>query len=185
MVKKTECPICGKYKKPWYELCYECNQKSEEVPSMKELENQEYKKNANHKFHKVESNSNYPHHSILYRDLHYIEDILVRTIFDSYGWTFEKQGIFGTKTTSYTIKIEENNWDLIIYILDSPEAKLKKLLKARKTYDAPISIGIEYKSSINEWGKQIDSFFRQIKTRIKKNNCDLHILFSFDKRFEE
>jgi len=134
MVNNKKCPVCGKYKKPWFELCYECSQKGEEAPPLKELENKEYIKNAKHNFHKVEPNTNYPSHSILYRDLHYLENVLVISIFDLYGWIFEKKGFFGIKTTKYKIKIEENNWDLIINIKDTPEPKLKRILKEKRSF---------------------------------------------------
>lgn len=59
------------------------------------------------------------------------------------------------------------------------------LQKAKKKF----SIFIEYKSSINEWGKQIDQHFRQIKSKIKmqgiERNNDFVCLMSFDSTFDE
>ena len=33
MNNSTKCPICGKPKKPWFELCYECNEKEKQKPT--------------------------------------------------------------------------------------------------------------------------------------------------------
>ena len=34
MMKNTDkCPICGKTKKPWFKLCYECNEKEKQKPT--------------------------------------------------------------------------------------------------------------------------------------------------------
>lgn len=187
MVNNKKCPICGKYKKAWYDLCYDCFEKGEETPPLKDLEREENLKNSQHKFKKAEPDSEFPSHSTLYKHLHKFEDELVRYIFQYYDWIFEKKGIFGMKTTNYKFAIEEDNWDLVLYISDTPEPKIKRLLNEKESEDLlpELLIGIEYKSSINEWGKQIDSFFRQIKQRIKKTDCDIHLLFSFDRRFEE
>ena len=32
-MSKTECPHCGKLKKPWFKLCFECNEKEKQKPS--------------------------------------------------------------------------------------------------------------------------------------------------------
>lgn len=33
MAESTKCPICGKPKKSWYKLCYECNEKEKQKPT--------------------------------------------------------------------------------------------------------------------------------------------------------
>jgi len=33
MSNLTKCPICGKSKKPWFKLCYECNEKDKQKPT--------------------------------------------------------------------------------------------------------------------------------------------------------
>lgn len=33
MVNKIECPICGKYKKAWFSLCWECTEKENQKPT--------------------------------------------------------------------------------------------------------------------------------------------------------
>jgi len=33
MVENNTCPSCGKTKKPWFKLCYECNEKEKQKPS--------------------------------------------------------------------------------------------------------------------------------------------------------
>jgi len=75
------------------------------------------------------------------------------------------------------------------------DAKLKDLAKklgmVEEYYSAHNNYHffIEYKSSINEWGKKIDQFFRQIKTRLQSqkidNETDFAILMTFDPAFEE
>jgi predicted nuclease of restriction endonuclease-like RecB superfamily len=32
MTDVNQCPICGKPKKPWFKLCYECNEKEKKIP---------------------------------------------------------------------------------------------------------------------------------------------------------
>lgn len=32
-MSKTECPNCGNLKKPWFKLCFECNEKEKQKPS--------------------------------------------------------------------------------------------------------------------------------------------------------
>lgn len=52
-----------------------------------------------------------------------------------------------------------------------------------------ITLYVEYKSSIHEWGKQIDQFFRQIKSKMAMDridsNKDVVALISFDQNFDE
>ena len=33
MAESTKCPICGKPKKPWFKLCYDCNEKEKQKPT--------------------------------------------------------------------------------------------------------------------------------------------------------
>ncbi len=33
ITKENKCPVCGKPKKPWFELCYECNEKEKRKPT--------------------------------------------------------------------------------------------------------------------------------------------------------
>jgi predicted nuclease of restriction endonuclease-like RecB superfamily len=33
MVSSTKCPLCGKPKKSWFELCFECNEKEKQKPT--------------------------------------------------------------------------------------------------------------------------------------------------------
>ena len=135
---------------------------------------------------------NFPSHTAFYRDLHKIKADLVRNIFSQMNWKFNKSGWFFDKQTIFDIKIEEDYWDIAIEIKSTPEPSL-----------ASRTLFIEYKSSINEWGKQVDQFFRQIKNKIKihdKNisytyggqkykskvlSKDIYFLMSFDTRFND
>ena len=73
------------------------------------------------------------------------------------------------------INLEQGNWGIIIEVGNMPFYEWGK----ESTYS--FVLYIEYKSSINEWGKQIDAFFRQIN----KRKGEHRFLLSFDKDFLE
>lgn len=177
----SRCPICNKSKKSWFKLCFECNQKGLEIPSQKEIDIKQIKENSNKKFNRLEKNNDLPNWSDFMKDFYKIEDDVVRYIFKSFNFVFEKKGLFRTKITEYEVKFEENFWDIVIIIHKTPEMNLifDKNLKWVS------SLCLEYKSSLYEWGKQIDAFFRQIKKREVLNKNMPPILISFDERFKE
>jgi len=131
------------------------------------------------------SPTKYPSHTELYKDIHLIEDEILRYIFKVFRWPWEEHGLFFSTTTKYEVSLEEYGWDVVYLITKTPSRELKKLRSALLEDTKGVFLFIEYKSSIHEWGKQVDSFMRQIKTRVRKTPLGFYILMSFDKRFEE
>lgn len=122
----------------------------------------------------------YPSHTELYRDFHKIEILILISIYEEMGWDFmevDKKTEEVTDITSFSSGFEIDNWDIVYSIKKTPEIKL---FDDRGGY---LPLLIEYKSSIEEWGKQFDSYIRQIKSRIKGDGVP--ILLSFDKRFND
>jgi hypothetical protein len=126
-----------------------------------------------------------PNHSELYRDFHLIRDQVLNKIFDAYGWQiFKKKTFFNREqTTEFSYEIEHQGWDLAFFITDCPDKEMQEMLSDLEELNDPrIPILIEYKSSIEEWGKQVDEFIRQIKRR---NTPGFKVLLTFDPRFKE
>ncbi len=114
----------------------------------------------------------YPPHHELYRDFHKIQrklgNLLLQFLDDNFeGEQFDPQ---------FELDFEENYWD-IIYTFHT------------LSNDTTFYFLIEYKSSINEWGKHFDEFLRQTKNRIKKYSRQYPlakpIILSFDENFEQ
>ena len=102
----------------------------------------------------------YPSHTQLYKNLHLIEEDMLAILENE------------LKAQLYVeeIKLEQYNWDIIIG-------------GNSLSHESSLQVYIEYKSSINEWGKQVDAFFRQINKR--KRIGGKVVLLSFDSRFED
>jgi len=159
----AECITCKKYTKYRNGYCSSCYHNNKSRLSKTKNES---------------SSGRFPSHTELYRDIHKIEKSLVLFLFKLYGVnTYSSSGLFKKKYVpqEFDIKIEEGNWDLIIELLG--------VVKTGKEYLSYPRMCVEYKSSINEWGKQIDAFFRQIKSR-KKVGCFSPVLLTFDPEFE-
>lgn len=127
----------------------------------------------------------FPSHTEFYKNLHKYDKDILKYIFKYFRWTYHKKAGFlsSEETTEYTVEIEHRGWDLIYQIHGTPEPILKEHMNQ---YKCDIVFLIEYKSNINEWGKQIDAFFRQIKKRWGFNvNNSISCLLSFDERFLE
>jgi len=134
-----------------------------------------------------EEGGEFPSHSEFYRDFHIIANYLVETIYDMGNFTFreEKRSLLGGKKiieTEYEYDFEVNGWDVFIKITDTPEKKFQPVEERGETYCTVFCI--EYKSSIEEWGKQFDSFIRQIKAR-PAPSTGIKFLVSFDERFSD
>jgi len=114
----------------------------------------------------------FPNHSEFYRDFHLLKDAVVCAILQDMGISFEDRTPRGTlvNKTEFEYEFERDGWDVVITITKSTDDDL-----------APFKIFVEYKSSIKEWGKQVDQFMRQIKKRGEERP----ILLSFDERFAE
>ncbi len=140
------------------------------------------------KRHEVEAGSRFPSHTILYRDFHKLAPMVIRSIFEKMGWKFheEPQGLFKAfgkeKYTTYAYEFEERGWDIVIKISVTPEKLLT--YKAENGDISCFPLLIEYKSSIEEWGKQFDDYIRQMKRRIE-HCAGVPILLSFDERFND
>ena len=117
----------------------------------------------------------------LYKDIHILEDDIVEKILEKYGLYFEKDGLFvRTPKAEYDLSLEQGMWDIVVHITAVPEQrKFEKIFGHDQ-----VTFFIEYKSHINEWGKQIDEFFRQINKRKTYSNSR-NILLSFDPEFKE
>jgi len=131
----------------------------------------------------------YPSHTELYRDFHLIEEYFVMMLFSNCDAEFCTK----KKWTEFEVDFERNGWDICIEITDTPDKELTKFSKdltkeMKDVYEDDndwfFTFNIEYKSSINEWGKQVDDYIRQIKKRREKVVHDgPTILFSFDESF--
>lgn len=125
-----------------------------------------------------------PSHSELYAKIGQLAHPIFRIICSQKGWTSEWKTIFGkNKEINYDTKLEERYWDILYTITKVKERKVQKLINK---FDG-INIGVEYKSSIKEWGKQFDDYLRQIKKRMDKEtyHFTLPILLTFDERMEQ
>lgn len=135
----------------------------------------------------------YPSHTELYRDLHFFEEYVFSYIFHYFNWHYQNPNDL-EQVLDCNIELEVDNWDLCIYINEEYSfdrdltEELQEIEKQNVQYDLDerFTFYIEYKSSINEWGKQIDEFFRQIKKRINKQEIiGPTILLTFDESFDE
>lgn len=134
----------------------------------------------------------FPSHSEFYRDFHLVEEEFIKLALNEIGFNFKKISKPGTivlkdgTTTEYDYTFEKGNWDIIIHFDDYYKNENVVLL-------------IEYKSSIKEWGKQVDAYMRQLNKRINAINLmgddfpsyngipkgeKKVIITSFDDRFE-
>lgn len=167
----AKCIECGGYTKYHNGYCYSCYPKK---GSKKNKETQTTTKKTK-----------FPTHTELFRDLHLIEDELIRYIYKFLNWKFETEKTFfkSAKKTEYSVLIEVEGWDIAYIIKKTPENRVYEYIDV-DLVKTPF-LCIEYKSSINEWGKQIDSFFRQIKKRMNRFSGAVNILLSFDERFNE
>lgn len=170
-----ECSFCGEPTYHQYDLCKECykHKKKRDRDSQERQHNQKYK-----------NGKGFLSHTELYENLFEMELLILDWIFDSFDFKFDQEKAFmrKKKTTTFDVEIEEGNWDLVFKIRDTPEKSFKD--NGENKYMEPF-IYVEYKSSIDEWGKQIDSFIRQIKKRMNKYRDDIHVLLSFDERFSK
>lgn len=99
----------------------------------------------------------YPSHTEIAQAIYLIENILWDILDD-----------LDINTSGFSTQLEKNNWDIVFvddYGVDQ--------------------IYLEYKSSINEWGKQVDAYLRQVNQRKTYGRNKLKILFSFDPEFEK
>lgn len=134
-------------------------------------------------------------HTEFYKKLHLMEDSIIRYIYSSCGFVFDTTETFKrgrkTFTTKYKFLLERDNWDLIIINEDSPDERIKKLIKEYRSissfmYRDGYPFFVEYKSNIEEWGKQVDDFMRQINKRRRGLIEPMFVfLMTFDERFEE
>lgn len=168
----SSCISCGNYTKYNNGYCYKCYKKINNIDKSKitKLEKEMSSKNG------------FPTHTELYRDLHKIEKDILKEIFRQMDFTFRQEGLFRTKETEFEVRIEEDNWDIKFIILDTPDKDLTLHFGNEVGF---CDLYLEYKSSINEWGKQIDQFFRQIIYKKKKSNARYVFLISFDPEFED
>ena len=130
------------------------------------------------KYSKILSNGlDVPSHSELLRDFHNLEKKFIKFI----EFLFSDD----EKTTSglpeYEIEYEVEGWDIVITKFSSNDSEEQNYIKKF----GGLKYGIEYKSSIEEWGKQFDAYIRQIKARVAKKVPCIPILVSFDKRIED
>ena len=87
------------------------------------------------------------------------------------------------KKTTFSVEIEKDYWDLAFFIKETPDKQITKIINQNSPFQSTgFPLLIEYKSSTKEWGKQIDSFFRQIK---KRKGVGERLLVSFDPKFNE
>lgn len=173
------CKLCRGYTKYEGCLCTKC------------YTEQHYKRKET----KNEPNSRYPSHTELYRDFHLIKNMFASDMY--YGLNvFEGIDIDDVETD---FLIEQDYWDIIISFYLPLTDSLRQKLEIGSEFDEfRVDMLIEYKSSINEWGKQIDQHFRQVKQRIKEREKEknklmregiyclsIPFLMSFDTAFEE
>lgn len=166
----AECIECGGYTKYKNGRCYSCHHKHNKSKTKEERP-------------KKENNGRFPSHSELYMNLHEIEEEIVETLFDIsiLMESGKRPDEIKKKYTNKTlVKTEEDNWDIIIY-LDYPCYKPKGKLMYKELKNNIFFI--EYKSSINEWGKKFDDFLRQIKRR-RGYGQGMTLLMSFDSEFD-
>lgn len=163
------CLECGKYAKYHNGLCTVC--------FVKKKQREKQTKNI--------ENTGFPAHTELYRDLSIIEDFLVEYLIDWYGENYENDS--NCIEYKFSLRIEEHSWDIALGVHVFYEKKNILGFYKKNTEPKQLYFFIEYKSSINEWGKQIDQFFRQIKSKIEQQRLreegSFFILMSFDDRF--
>jgi hypothetical protein len=179
----AECIDCGGYTKYKNGRCYKCYNKHKGNNSINTSRPKGHnRKRPTNRTYKPKGNSikKLPSHTELYKDLHKIKDGLLRYIFWVYEWDFEKDGLFGTKKTKYDIKLEYNNWDIVYFIKGTPHKPLQKDINRFGHY----ALELEYKSTIEEWGKKIDDYMRQLRKR-KHKNGETSIILTFDEEFRQ
>ena len=127
-------------------------------------------------------NQRFPSHTKLYKNFHKIELDLIKQLSNKLA-----SGLF----LNSEVQFEQYGWDIVIMNnVGYSGMGYNNIDYSKAPYK--MALYIEYKSSIEEWGKKIDDYFRQIHTRInrtnpfKKEGVTQHfILMSFDPRFEE
>jgi len=128
-----------------------------------------------------------PSHTEIYEHIGKLEPLIMNAICDEMGWEPSVKTLFGLHTLSirYDMRLEFRNWDIFVDIVKGTSFKMNKLIHKLNG----INLGIEYKSSVGEWGKQIDAHIRQIKNRREKDLKNFlyvfPILLSFDESFEK
>lgn len=176
-----------------FRVCARCNEKQQSKQNG--MTGQTPK---NNKF----NTNGYPSHTELYRDFHKIEHHVIKYIFLEMGWTGhipEEKKLFGkneAQTTAWRTAFEVNGWDIVFWIDETPEEKLLDKMAVKhndvvrgmgKDYENSLvseyrPLVLEYKSSVQEWGKQFDDFIRQMRKR--KDMGGVPFLISFDPEFE-
>src|SRR3989344_4739578 len=111
--RMKQCVKCKQYnvKNPKHNLCHDC-----------------WNSQENNTYKKEDKEMKYPSHTDLYKNLHLIEEDIVKEIFKKFDFAYTKEGIFGRKETDYSIKIEEKNWDMVVFITKTPDKTLSKKL---------------------------------------------------------
>jgi hypothetical protein len=200
-MEEDTCPICHKKKKIGFNLCYACyTMQSRQKDSKTESENIKAIKDENLRM---------PSHTELYKYLNAIEEDILKEIFRYNHWTYTENFGYGYsgQNTKYKVKLEQENWDIVFEITESPEPEVEEYIKKRKIEHGQIretsinkdalkeqfdnihfGIWVEYKSSIIEWGKQVDQYFRQVKSRYPYNQNiakNRFFIISFDERFHD
>ena len=126
----------------------------------------------------------FPSHTELYKGIHLIEDDIMKFIYDRFNWDY-------APAPEYSLELERKGWDIVIHIIDTSEKAFitptDKTLFDKLPSESKRCLLIEYKSNIEEWGKQIDDFFRQVKKRSYAglDPVTKPILLTFDERFTE
>lgn len=130
------------------------------------------------------ANKRFPSHTEIYRDFHLIHSDVLAVIIDHLDdkLRMEVKKIMTKYDFESAYEFEVRNWDIVIDV----SFKRSKYLKIKPI---PLKLFLEYKSSINEWGKQFDAYIRQMKKRIYMRSAlekriKHHFLISFDPEFE-
>lgn len=200
-MEKDTCPICHKKKNTGFRLCYACyTMQNRQEASKKESENIQSI---------TDENQRMPSHTELYKNLHAIEEDILKEIFRYNHWMYQEETGYGYEgqNTKYRVKVEQENWDIVFEITKSPEPEIEDYIRKKRLEHGQImetiqnkdalkeqfrninfGIWVEYKSSIIEWGKQVDQYFRQVKSRYPYNqniSKNRFFIFSFDERFHD
>ena len=158
--------------------------------------------------------ASFPSHTELYKDFHKIEPLVFMRICEAMGWNWynysyqphplkpkqdfedreicaidhpdkfevaDPPGYGKVDMTKWSLEFEVDGWDIVYRIKSTP------VFNGDQEEWPCLPFLIEYKSHIEEWGKQFDQFIRQIKKRKAQKNSIVGrpFLVSFDPQFRQ